>query len=41
MSKKWLKRITGVVVLAVAVHLGVPVPLAIDLGNKAAEQVAE
>lgn len=41
MNKKWLKRITGVVVLAVAVHLGVPVPIAFELSKEASEQVGE
>lgn len=39
--KKWIKGLTVVVVAAVGIHLGVSPPIAIQLGNKAAEQVGE
>ena len=39
--KKWIKGVTVVLVAAVGIHLGVPPPLAIQLGTEAAEQVGE
>lgn len=39
--KKWFKGLTVVLVAAVGIHLGLPAPFAIQLGNEAAEQVGE
>ncbi|WP_269447798.1 hypothetical protein [Marinomonas atlantica] len=39
--KKWFKGVTLVLVAAVGIHLGVPVPFAIQLGSEAAEQVGK
>ena len=39
--KKWLISIAGVAVTAVALNLGIPAPLAIQLGNEATEQLGE
>lgn len=39
--KKWLISIAGVAVTAVALNLGVPAPVAIQMGNEAAEQLGD
>lgn len=39
--KKWLIGFAGVAVTAVAMNLGVPAPLAIQMGNEATEQLGE
>ena len=39
--KKWLVSISGIAVTAVALHFGVPAPVAIQLGNETVEQLGE
>lgn len=39
--KKWLVSLAGIAVTTVAINLGVPAPVAIQIGNEATEQLGE
>lgn len=39
--KKWLSGFAGVLITTVVINLGVPAPVAIQIGNEAGEQAQE
>ncbi len=38
---KWFTGIAGVLVTVVAINLGLPAPIAVELGNEASEQLEQ